>query len=657
MPQNMINTTNSFPSASKSEGYVNKFNLNLDKYTKHIGSCSSSRDIAQTVHLSDDNTTSTKSDITTVTSFTFSTTTEEEEAEAEERKLEERPIDRESTIHTKHNEIVFFQKRNESLERDNKRVMQHLSMREQEVSALVARCDSQEKVIMGMRDAKVMSKEIEQLNIEMKRKDVAVGRLNEELTRTKKEATAALEEEKKVEVLKCKEISLLQSTMNDLNRKTDSLDDEVVKLKAEIVSKDIELKDAQSTIISMTNSRIEREENLRSLHLQAQLLFSSIDKSRKDHWNKVVALKLEIDQFKTCSENEAIAFQQKVTELEQLEKAAAEKDEIIKRQKKYCTNLENELGDRSLLIDEPARQKKELEDKLRQTHVLVVELQKGSQSLLRETQLLILSIGKSKISSEVVVSKLDFETIEQQKGSSMDMEKELAERAFIIDEIARQKKELEDQLNRTHDLVIELGESQINHNEMQLLVPSIDDSKIDHLEKVATMRCKIDQLKICSEKEAILFQQNGLEFENLEKVAVEKDEILEQQKGYSTDTQKDLAERTFIIDEAARQKKELEDELKQIQYMYKDLQEESKLRLQEMNEFKGKCLQLNNKTTEKKDNHKKKLQFDVKIYHGKIGMKNVEVQLMEPKKQNVAYAGQQNIRLLAKEKIDQKDQK
>lgn len=70
---------------------------------------------------------------------------------------------------------------------------------------------------------------------------------------------------------------------------------------------------------------------------------------------------------------EASAVQHKVTELELLEKAAAEKDEIIKRQKGRCTRIKNELVDWSLHIKEAARQK-ELDSRLRQTHVLILNV-------------------------------------------------------------------------------------------------------------------------------------------------------------------------------------------------------------------------------------------------------------------------------------------
>jgi len=331
--------------------------------------------LRQQLHLSDDSTTSTKNDITTATSFMSSTTTEEDELEQELG---------ESISQTKSHEISLFQKENERLEHKNKRILQDLSMREKEVNALVARCTAQENNLKGLREVRFMGKEIEQLNEEMKRKDITVENLNEELTRTKKEAAKISEEVKEVGVLKCKEISILQNVTNNFTRENKSLGYEVAKLEANILSKDAELKESRSTIIIMTNSQLNKEEKLQSIHSHVQFLVSSIDKLKKDHSTEITTLKLEIDQLKTCSEKETIAFQQNGAKLEQLEKIVVARDETIEQQKQCHTEMEKELAEKSHLADETERQKKVSEDMFCQTSDLLAQIQEESQLRLQE---------------------------------------------------------------------------------------------------------------------------------------------------------------------------------------------------------------------------------------------------------------------------------
>jgi len=316
--------------------------------------------LQQKMKLSDDSTTSTKNDITTATS----TTEEEDEVVGEGI-----PIDDETIIQMK-SEIFLFRKRNENLEHENKRIIQDLSMREREVKALVIRCDAQGQKLSGVREARVMAKEIEQRNGEIKRKDTTIESLNEELTRTNKEATKALEEIKDAEMLKCKEIISLENTIRNLERKNSSFDVEVAKLSAEITFKDIQLKESHSTIVSNANSKLVREEKLQSLNSQKLLLISSFDKLKIDHLKRIAALKLENDQLKTCSENKAIIFQENIAKLEQTKKIAAKKDETIKHQKEFIAEMQSELTEKEILMDITAQRKKELDDKLQQMYGL-----------------------------------------------------------------------------------------------------------------------------------------------------------------------------------------------------------------------------------------------------------------------------------------------
>merc|ERR1712194_155170 len=143
------------------------------------------KNLRQQLNLSDDINTSTKDDITLATSFTSSIMTEEEGKTSEGVVIE-----KESIIQSlKSDEMFFYQKTNEILENENKKILRNLSMREQEVSVLATRCAAQGERMKGLREARIMAKEIEQLNSNIKYKDVSIGELGEKLARAKEEAT------------------------------------------------------------------------------------------------------------------------------------------------------------------------------------------------------------------------------------------------------------------------------------------------------------------------------------------------------------------------------------------------------------------------------------------------------------------------------------
>jgi len=153
-----------------------------------------------------------------------------------------------------------------------------------------------------------------------------------------------------------------------------SFDVEVAKLSAEITFMDIQLKESHSTNVSMANSKLDLEEKLQSLDSQKLLLILSFDKLKINHLNRIAALKLENNQLKTCSENEAIAFQENIAKLEQMtKKIVAKKDETIKHQKEFIAEMQSELTEKDILMDLTAQRKKELDDKLQQTYGLGVK--------------------------------------------------------------------------------------------------------------------------------------------------------------------------------------------------------------------------------------------------------------------------------------------
>jgi len=464
-------------------------------------SSSCSRDILSTAQTTlqqnrifdDDNTTnSTSSDITTP----GSTTEEKEKQEGKEEEadrgcrgiretrhvslhyhqqslsMERRNTSRERTIDlTNKNRISsFLQRRNDRLEHEDRqiRVLQNLAVRERNANALVSGCESHEeivtetreamgvmakdierlnddvkyrdatifnlneelarikrevkeadatkhreiavlrntvnelmtksdsfdnkvarKIVAGTKKARVMANDIEQLKHGMKLKDAVIGNLKEELTKTKKEA---LEEAKEADATKHRETAVIQNTVNNLMTKHDFLIDKVAGLEEGIVSRDTELRDLQSKQMNARNE----QDMFDPLHSQARLLIPSIDRLKRDHSITVAALDSEIDELKMRCEKKAIVSRHNIAELEWLEKIVAEKDKVIKRQKGYPIHTERESTDR-VLIDEMARQEKEVDEKLERTNGLFAELQEEFQMCRRDIQVQLPSIDESKI--------------------------------------------------------------------------------------------------------------------------------------------------------------------------------------------------------------------------------------------------------------------
>jgi len=457
----------------------------------------------------------------------------------------------------------------------------------------VKRCGSQERIIKGTRETKVMEKEIEQLSDEIKRKGVNIVILKEELTRTKKEATRALEEVKEAEVLKCKEIIILENKVADFIGKSGSLGDEVAKLNVEMASKDSKLKDTQSTLISMINSKLEREETNQSLRSQVQLLHSSVDKLKREHSKKVAALKIEIDEIKMCPENEAVDFQENVVELEQLAKIAAVKDETIEQQRGYCTEMENVLAERACITE---RIQQDL--KMREREVSALVKRCGSQERIikgtRETKVMEKEIEQ--LSDEIkrkgvniVILKEELTRTKKEATRALEEVKEaevlkckeiiilenkvadfIGKSGSLGDEVAKLNVEMaskDSKLKDTQSTLISMINSKLEreetnqsfHSQVQLLHSSV-------------LKIEINQLKTRSENEAITFKQKVTELEHLAKITAVKDETIEQQKGYCTEMGKELTERELLINEMAHQKVELEDELKDSQLRLQEIQ-------------------------------------------------------------------------------------
>lgn len=317
------------------------------------------------------------------------------------------------------------------------------------------------RIALEELQASIAKKSIDQPNDEMKYKEVTIGQLNEELTRTKKEATKALEEGNTSETLKFKEIASFKSIVDDLIRKQDSIAIELAILKADLTSKDTQLKESHSIIASMTNSNF-KEEKLQSLHSPKIALISSLQESKKDHANKFSVVKLEIDQLKTRSENLVSAFQ----ESKHLSKFTVKKNETIEQQKNCVmgVGMEKKLAERVFLIDETALQTKKSDDELQQTHNLENDLQKDLQSPIQgiekmKTILRLRDERKNKekyhqenLQNQVVIQQGKGKNTDSMRSSFIELKKQgTSNTAFYLylkDKVERQEKYLKKRLEQ-----------------------------------------------------------------------------------------------------------------------------------------------------------------------------------------------------------------
>jgi len=323
------------------------------------------------------------------------------------------------------------------------RVQHDLKLREQEVSALVKRCDLQGKIIKATRDAKVIPKAIEQLSDEKECKDGNIEIFKDEIREGKEEAPRALEEMKKAEVLNCTKICTLQNKETDIEKKSQT------KPKIETVLKNNESKDSQSAIGTTINSDFVRKEPNQSLYFKLHLLNLSV-------------LKTEIDQLKIQS------VKQNTAEHLHLAQISAVKDEIIEQQKGHCRDMEKELSERDLVIDEMVNQNKELEQQLKH----LKNSQSKSDDLDDDTDFKTLETtsGPKRTTLSRMLSNLNTmrkivnekdEVIKEKDVRCSHMEMDLAEKSRIIYETLQQRKNLEDDLRKTQKFTIELEESQL----------------------------------------------------------------------------------------------------------------------------------------------------------------------------------------------------
>jgi len=428
------------------------------------------KSLRQQLNLSDDSTTSTvPSNISTMT-------------------------ENEHGIPTKDDEFSSFKKKNESLKLENKKILRDLTMREKEIKALTRRCSEQDKRMKGLKEVKDMAKEIDQLHDEMECKNVIVGKIKEELMEAKKEVkdvTKSLEEANEIERFKCGERNSLKIELNDLTTEKKTLIDEIVKLKAEVVFKDTQLKEGHITIITMTNLKLEREEKLCSLHSQTQLLASSLEKSKIDHLKKIASLKLEIDQLKMFFINEASAAEEKAKTFEQLEKASSEKDKTIMEQKQHCIDLEEKLAEEELFINKAEQKEIESEGKFQQLRRLKLELENQHKSHTHEADEM--NARYLKLQNDMKglkkASSQENKIIMEQNQHCIDLEEKLAEKELVINKTEVQKIESEGKLQQLRSLKLEL------ENQNKSYTQGVDEMNARYLKLQNVMKEEEDKHK------------------------------------------------------------------------------------------------------------------------------------------------------------------
>jgi len=541
-------------------------------------------------NMSFDDDTCTTSD----TSFTFSTTTS---TAADEDGINDKGIAR----------VSLLQKRIERLEHENKELNWDLSTREDkvdslvswcesqektiirlrerghEVNSLLTKCESQEKIIIGLRDAEITKEKIDQFCDEIKSK-AAIGKLNEELKRTRLES---LKEKEQVDILNCEEIRKLEKTAHDLTTKTGILHDDVVKLNSEITSKNEELEKKQRTIISMTKSGIDQAQML----VSTQLKVASMNRIKKDQSNKIAALQLEIDEMKTVARNEAIASQENIAKLDKLGQIVENKDEIIKDNRELCSAMEQKL---KTTLDLVTVLKKESQFHRQEKVLLLASIDELTDNHMKSVTTLKREISQMKIHAlskaiafqenvekfeqlEKSTAKKD-ETINQQKECCYAVEKKLVE----LIESARGPPlvddgdfcVLENQLELTKILATELkGNHSRYEDEDEEPLSSFTNEEL-------YVDIAVDERKIYfGGEDEVMFLENIAEIEN---TINEVMDTIEEGRGCFADMGNKLVQSTHNNNTIVQQKNKLQDDLKQSNELVSKLQEESKNPMEEL---------------------------------------------------------------------------
>ena len=124
-------------------------------------------------------------------------------------------------------------------------------------------------------NAEIIKEKIDQICDEIKSKNVTIGRLDEELKRTKIEPS---DEKKWVGILNCGEIRNLRKTAHCITGKIGTLHDDVVKLNIEITSKNEEVEKKQRTIIYITKLGIKQAQ---------KIVYLIHEQNKKDQSNKI----------------------------------------------------------------------------------------------------------------------------------------------------------------------------------------------------------------------------------------------------------------------------------------------------------------------------------------------------------------------------------
>jgi len=191
--------------------------------------------------------------------------------------------------------------RNKTLEDENKKIQRHLAIREKEVSVLVSRCAAQEEKNMGVKECKVLEREIQELRTEIMAKERDDEAVDEELhslkewsARLEKDRGLALEKVEKVTKKFDGEVEKMQRTIFQLESKSASEKEDIIKVETEF-ERVRQLRDTEKKrrAVDETNQKRLQKEAIDEIQMQLD-----IQREESDNFYAEAKIKMEAERDK-----------------------------------------------------------------------------------------------------------------------------------------------------------------------------------------------------------------------------------------------------------------------------------------------------------------------------------------------------------------------
>lgn len=183
-------------------------------------------------------------------------------------------------------------------------------------------------------------------------------------------ARAKLEEERDSIVAESKKI------MDQLQDKISSLESEFMELKSEIVSKDSQLEQRQTTVDSLLTMKEEMEQKILSYRKDLETLMVAYDETKAEYSQQVTALKTINDKESKVLKSEYDDLRNLVTETQdELERFVSKNDQMQKS-----------ITERNKTIDELMSLKRSLEAEKEEAELLLSDVQERWQNHLKENE-------------------------------------------------------------------------------------------------------------------------------------------------------------------------------------------------------------------------------------------------------------------------------